>query len=367
MEFSRPSPKYVPGMWRGLTGPKRSTVPWYELTAPHLRPRALSSSETRNGADTSLTLWYGDPLAAVGPAVSVESRIPDDHGRMREVVPSLPRAVADERDRLYDCAGIDEPDPDEPAEVGDIDLSINGTSVASTFRREGSVWAARTAPFQPGDDSTTVIVTVVARGGAPKDVALARGRDLGEYRKGRVRFGARIIRASFRRREVVTATPRLRGSAAIRAWLSQNYEDFIADNALPLDMRHRPRRDRVDRHGLWKMALAGRRELTGESDSDAQEALNAALNECLQLSLSFGDVVSEDALNAALADVIAWACREATVFSRGHELWLADRRRKRALGGLLELSPEERVERFDAQRDGRQAWSDAWQSWLDQR
>jgi hypothetical protein len=132
------------------------------LAAPALTPAALGSWETVNGA-TTVTLCYGARTEQRGPFVSVRtSALP------AQDEPTLQALHAAERDRLYDHAGIDEPDPSE-VRTGIAELLIDGGQLASTMRSEDGVWAGRAElPAEPG-----TLVTVLARGVPPPAIRLA--------------------------------------------------------------------------------------------------------------------------------------------------------------------------------------------------
>lgn len=154
-------------MYAGIALTQLDDVTVVGLAAPALTPAALASWEIINGA-TTVTLCYGPRAEPRGPFVSVRtSALP------AQDEPSLQALLAAERDRLYDHAGIDEPDPSEVG-TGIAELLVDGGWLASTMRSEDDLWAGRVElPGEPG-----TLVTVLSRGVPSPEIRLALVSDL---------------------------------------------------------------------------------------------------------------------------------------------------------------------------------------------
>lgn len=93
---------------------------------------------------------------------------------------SLAEVLADERDRLFDHAGVDEPDPDDALDDG-VTVKLNDLRLPGQARREGAVWAAQALvprELELGGQRRSAAVTVIARGVAIEDVRLTLVHDL---------------------------------------------------------------------------------------------------------------------------------------------------------------------------------------------
>lgn len=174
-----------------LSGPP---FPVYGVAAPRLDAETLAEAESLSGGVHAVGLYCGELFAASGPLVYVRSVLLglDDEAAMAE--PELADVVADERDRLYDHAGIEEPEPSEVVEGG-ASLVIAHRPRAVEIRREGSVWAARVT-LRPGEEAgfdVAVTVTVVGRGVAVDAVRLDTVDDLGPYLRGRDQLPGQVL------------------------------------------------------------------------------------------------------------------------------------------------------------------------------
>ncbi|GBD85782.1 hypothetical protein BMS3Abin02_02203 [bacterium BMS3Abin02] len=103
--------------------------PVFELLTPELSARALAESHRANGEWVSISLVYGDAVASEGPWVGVTTSVGES--------PGLAEVLADERDRLFDHAGVNEPDPERVDELAAVVLIVDGVERDARLRRRG--------------------------------------------------------------------------------------------------------------------------------------------------------------------------------------------------------------------------------------
>jgi hypothetical protein len=108
-----------------------ASFPVYEVREPRVSGGALADCEW-SGELEAVGLSWGEPLSRSGPMLYAwTARVPPDD-EVGPDEPELDEVLADERDRLYDHVGIDEPPPQTTEEAtvrspSDRSLELWGT------------------------------------------------------------------------------------------------------------------------------------------------------------------------------------------------------------------------------------------------
>jgi hypothetical protein len=265
------------------------SFPVYEVREPRLGAGALA------GAGSAGDLWqvglrWGEPLLSAWTA-----RVPPDE-EGGPVEPELEEVLADERDRLYDDAGIDEPQPQSVEEVS-ATLLIDDVAVPAVVRREDDLWAARVVLSREDRDRqpVDVMVTVMGRGVSLDAVRLAQVRDLGPYLAGREQTEARLLQrfaAGSAREEL--QIPAARGVEAHLALIEDSVAHADASRrATREERRRREPRGWADQQGRpWEAAVRAQMRLATQTRDEADEAVGSLVNHMTELSEAadwFGD------------------------------------------------------------------------------
>jgi hypothetical protein len=271
----------------------KRTFPVYGVTAPLLDSPALTHWERENGRVVKVALSHGDPFPAGGPFVSVTTLL-------AETAPSwfadeLGEAIEDERERLFDQAGIDEDEGGgaRPFAESDIWVTVDGLPIPVRLRQEGPLWAARLdiggsagPALHPGSEPVRVILT--GRGVAADALALRTVDDLGPYAYGRIRLLHRLAdhRGPFVAPRDRRDLPQPQGLDAHRELIT-----FCVRNALDLEARlgqHRaPRRSRAergDRGERWEITVRQQMRLAAESRDEADASVTSLVNHMVRLA-----------------------------------------------------------------------------------
>lgn len=302
----------------------------FSLAAPSLRPRVLAETGKSNNGWHLVSLFYGKSTSATGPTVAVRSAM---QWRVGPHEPRLADALDDERDRLFDHAGLDEPDPSDPPVRDHARIALDDEAVDVEVLRSDGLWAARLElPGSPDNDAGAafLVVTVVARGVPLEAVRLARVADLNPFIRGRARTLASLagvtLRAGLANRQG-TGEPVPRGDAALWALIefcvasSQAHEDATRADRRP---RTRPRDSGQRRHALWQAAVDAQARAWRQSREPANEQVTVMVNHMTHLAQRSTWFRSAPELRqAAIDETIAYTAHgEAVESAPAHRAWL---------------------------------------------
>jgi hypothetical protein len=376
---------------------------------------ALLSWHRVNGQLVEVELAHGAWSTAEGPYVSVQTltraAAADQGGshHLREV-------VEDERDRLFDQAGIDEGEAPDLVVESEIWITVEGTPVRAELRSEGRLWAARLhlggldCPLDGaggsagsagaaesggsagsgglggsggsagsgelggpggmgGSTGEPVTVTITGRGLAPEQVALRAVGQLEPYARGRQRKLAefrdrRGNQPHIRDREL----PPVRGLEAHRELIERSVRDGLR---LEADLRagrlpRRPRSEPRDEGELWERTVRQQMRLAGEDHQEADEAVTALVNQMVGLSERADWFPDTPAAETAVEESIRYTVFDSQVSSIEAQLaWQAHWSARMTDAGSLTEDPtiaRERLHRHVAVRSG---WLELWQRWYE--
>lgn len=294
------------------------------LVSPQLEPLSLAESGRGGNGWNLISLHYGESLSSTGPAVCVRTAVQRQDGH---VEPDLSELIADERNRLFDHAGIDEPDPiDDP--IDDLrTLEIDGGRVDARLLLDGELWAAR-VEFPPGVgvENGRRVVSVVSRGVAPSDVRLAFVRDLNPYLDGRDRFIKSMIERGAGSAPGGGSVPE--GEAALRGIIEYCIrESEEHEERRGVGRRRSPRQSPDHRYELWRAAVRFQASAWDQGEHQANEQVTSVVNHLGRLSREAPwFAVREDVRSAAIDEAIAYVARGEAVASADaqrawNELW----------------------------------------------
>jgi hypothetical protein len=311
------------------------------LSEPVLTPALLAEWHLHNGELAEVELVFGASLSATGPFVSVRSQAP---ASLPEPLEDL---IADERTRLSEMAGIDDPPPGREQTGAEL-LRVNGRRRPVELRREGSVWAAA-LPAARG-----TWVSVVGRGVDVATVALASVTDLERFPTA----GAGLLA------ELAAATPE--PAASPREWdlpaatSVQAHETLAAATLADLeafrasgDLRRRLPRG-LTTGVMWEAATRAQMALAGQGREAATDAVTSMVNHLT--ALRDEPWFAEPPLRAAaVAETVGWTAFGVPVRSEPAQrawavLWSA-----RSGRPLTDPIAEAMV--------GPREWSAAWRAW----
>ena len=332
------------------------------LAVPAVEPAWLAEWSSVSMTVEEISLFYGRMDAPSGPAVTVSTSIIGDYGRQLN---SLEYELADERDRLYDHAGIDEADPSDPPVHLAAALVIDGASVEVDVCRHGGLWAARAelpAP-EPGANNNRLVVTVVARGVPFEDLELTSVEDLRPFvvERRRVIDERRAAGPPPRPEPIIPPDPDLY-RALIDETLreAREIEQAHAEGRPPSP---RPRSSGQQRHALWQAAVESHSRSRGLSTEQSNAAVTTMVNQMVQLAEAapwFGDAALR---NAAIDESLAYAARGEVVRSqRAQDTWQALWSRGQSLAPAT-LAREAR----DRSLADRSRWLQEWDLWVMER
>lgn len=303
-----------------LAGP---SFPVYGVASPQLGAEQLAEAECMSAGIAAVGLYCGDLLAAGGPMLYVRTVMADpDEGSAVE--PALADVVADERDRLYDHAGIDEPEPPD-AETGTASLPVADRPTPAGVRQEAQVWAARTSLRHTGPDgmTTAVTVTVVGRGVAVETVRLCAVDDLAPYLRGRDQSRP-LERAPAPSDPADWDLPPTHGFEAHHAYLEASLAEAEAGHEAMRDGRHyRPRRGWMERQQrLQEAAVRAQMKLATQRRDEAEESVFSLVSHMIQLSEEAGWFADDRLRRAALEESVRYHVFDSDVPSRpAQEAW----------------------------------------------
>ncbi|MCA1845265.1 MAG: hypothetical protein LC792_19145 [Actinobacteria bacterium] len=291
----------------------------------------------------------------------------------------LADVLADERDRLFEHAGIDEPDPDDAVERSAV-LIIDGAAVTGTMRTEGSLWAAR-AEIDAENSGREVVVTVVSRGVPIERLELATITDLAPYLRGRRTMLARSLmselhRRHWPRRRTRSATPEAAHRALIEHSIAQSERLREALNA---GRRPRPSRQPEPKEDLWQTAVKAQMTVRHLRRADANDAVTVMINHMTSLAEKAAWFNDQPALRAAaIDDTIRFTAHDQPVASlAAQKAWVEAWSVQRSAPSLLrDLATEEdgrltaeaakrMHNHLDARQHAEQQWLAAWSRWAD--
>jgi len=245
-------------------------VPVLGLGAP-----ALSGwlAEWQTGSEgMMIELSYGTTASASGPYVEVRTYLA---GQLR---PALAELLADERDRLFDHAEIDEPEPEHIAQT-DGRLAVDGVQAAVEIRTEDHLWAGHVVlPPQLGlgDGDQPAAVSVLARGVAFGDVTLSLVHDLRPFAAAADDwFRELVAREAARPRPTPAAPSGVDGHQRLLEYLLAG---------LPNPRVRHPRAPAGQRAAAWESAVLGQMRLAGQSRHEADHAVTLMVNQVLRLA-----------------------------------------------------------------------------------
>lgn len=321
-------------------------VPVVGLSAPALDGML---SEWQSGDTVQLTLAYGSMDAAGGPYVEVVTAFDQDRH-----VWSLAEVLAEDRDRVFDHAGVDEPEPDDALDAA-ATLWLDDLLLPGQARREGSVWAAQALvprELEVGGRRQSAAVTVTARGVAIEDVRLALVHDLTPLTAaGDIQFRARLADRS-PQQPAATPPSGIDGHEKL-------VESVLADAHTP--RRKHPRRPPGEHSQLWEIAVLGQMDLAGQTRDEANHAVTLLVNQLLSLATTV--TWWDDHAQAAITESIRFAAFDSDVPSRPAQLVWPD-----VFTGSHPGRPAARhTLQQPSSLNPQAAWSEAWQTWHAQR
>ena len=371
---------------RGLAG---RAFQVYAPTGPQPESSGLGWHRV-NGVLVEVTLSHGSWLAAGGPYLAVRTMttaaVAGQGG-----AESLQDVIEDERDRIFDHAGINESAGPGPVAESELWIAVDGVPVRSVLRGEGPLWAARLSLGGPdcplrgagGLAGEPVTVTVTGRGVDPERVGLRTAAELDPYALGRqreldavrARTGPRI---HLRDREL----PPVQGLEAHRQLVDQSVRQALGIEA-DLRARRRPRSPRGEsRSGgeLWERTVRQQMRLAGEDHETADLAVTALVNQLVQLAGRTDWFPGSADAEAAREESIRYTVFGSEVPSvRAQQAWQLEwSRRTQEAAPLPEASqpdaslpdaslpdpgPQGVRERLRRHLDARAAWLELWQEW----
>lgn len=349
------------------------SFPVYEVREPRLGAGALA------GAGSAGDLWqvglrWGEPLSRSGPMLSAwTARVPPDE-EGGPVEPELEEVLADERDRLYDDAGIDEPQPQSVEEIS-ATLVIDDIPVSAVVRREDDLWAARVVLSREGRDGqpVDVMVTVMGRGVSLDAVRLAPAGYVAPYLAGREEREARLVQQLALVADPAREKLELSAARGVEAHLAL-IEDCVADadasrRAVREGRRHREPRGAAEQQGrLWEAAVRAQMRLATQTRDEADEAVGSLVNHMTELSEA-ADWFGDPALRQpAIDESVRYVIFDSDVPSRpAQQAWQRswDRRRRPS---FLDPPAQEEAREIAAsiERDHAELLN-AWRRWINER
>jgi len=340
--------------------------PVFELVTPEPAAGALAESHQADGEWVSISLVYGDAFASGGPWVGVTTSVGEP--------PGPAEVLADERDRLFDHAGVNEPDPEQVDEVAVGVLIVDGVERDALLRREGVLWALQA---QVGSDAEqrSVTVTVVGRGVSSAGIELRRVEDLVPYWEGRAELLSSLAAAHpYERPEELDLPPAvgLEAPQALveavlveRAWLSAELR-----RGRPPSPRRRPV---VDMARLWEATVRAQIQLSRQPRERAKQSVTAMVNQLASLAEKtewFGDAALRRAAIDETLDhwVLGREAAGGSAQDAWQRLWEAMQRPPALTGdtpGIDDLATFRA--HSETVGDLERTWLEAWRQWADAR
>ncbi|WP_405011173.1 hypothetical protein [Kitasatospora sp. NBC_01539] len=325
----------------------------------------LAAWAAADGCPDWVELGCGDWASPHGPYVSVRTHRPGTE--LALALPDLEDVVEDERDRVYEQAGIDE--GDGPGRVRALRewISVDGEPCAVQLHED------RRPPGDRVDDGTEdgwecpvwcgrlrvdgLVLTVTGRGVAPGAVELHRVGDLDPYVRGRTAQLRRVAdrlaagRVPVRERELPSPV----GLEAHRAVVDHRIAEALALEAQLRAQRpaRLPRRLRGEAGAeLREAAVRQQMRLATESREEAEAAVSVMADHLARLARTTDWLVGTAEGEAAVAEVVRWTAFASEVASLpAQQAWA----RLRSGGDGVGASGAE------------EAWLSAWEQWRRER
>jgi hypothetical protein len=347
-------------------------------STPRLRPRALGEAAWSEDRCYLVEVVYGRYRTAAGPLLAVRSALVASDEQDEE---NLADVLADERDRLFEHAGIDEPDPDHAVERSAA-LIIDGATVPATTRTEGALWAARARIDAGSTGRPGLVVTVVSRGLSIEQLELATITNLAPYLRGRRTMLAGFVFSEIRRwrrprRRKTPATAEVAHRALIEHSVAQSERLW---EALSAGRRPRPSRQPEPEEDRWETAVLAQMTARHQGRADANDAVTIMVNHMTHLAEKAAWFKERPALRAAaIDDTIRFTAHDEPVASlAAQRAWLEAWSTRRSTPSLLDddiatdadgrltTDAAEQINRhIDARRRAEQQWLAAWSRWAD--
>ncbi|MFJ9695687.1 hypothetical protein [Kitasatospora sp. NPDC101183] len=321
---------------------------------------ALTAFETCGGEPCWVEVQCGDWTSAAGPYVTVRTYRPGADGCER--MPELEDVVEDERDRLYEQAGIDE--GEGPGRVRALRewITVDGEPRAAEVHEDrpvlwpgtsaGPVWAGR---LRVGG----LTVTVCGRGVPSGGVELAGIRDFERYLRGRTGLLGDLASRRARRLPVEERElPPVTGLEAHRALIAQSVAETAAVEAQLRAGRtpRLPRRLRGDAGAVrWEAAVRQQMRLATESREEAVAAVTGMVEQLNRLSRQTHWLVGTVEGEAAVEEVVRYTVFASEVASLPAQRAWAQLDRDRPADGGPGVWAEQRM--------AEQLWLSAWEQW----
>ena len=337
----------------------------YGPTAPLLSSPTLASWERHNSELVLVVLAHGEHFAPEGPYVQVQTASAAAGQRSS----SLHDVIEDERDRLYEHAGIDEGEYRDLPVESEPWFTIDGIPVRAALRVEGRLWAARLSLGGPdcplrSRGGEPVTLTVTGRGVTPDRVGLRTVEDLEPYAVGRQeRLAALAARRSQRRGPSGPEQPEPVGLDAHRRLVEYSVQHALRVEAA-LESGHPPREPRSGREddsALWESAVRQQMRLAGEERAAANDAVTALVNQMVQLARRVDWFPGSPDARAAVEESIRYTVFDSEVASvDAQRAWRAQWSRH---DFPSDRRGPDRRERQEQQIEADAQWLGLWQNW----
>jgi hypothetical protein len=348
----------------------RRTFRVYGPSAPLLDAPTLAQWERHNDKLVQVVLTHGGLFDPEGPYVAVQSTLTGSGHR----TPSLQDVIEDERDRLFEHAGIDEGEAPDLAVESEPWFAVDGIPVRASLRGEGLLWAARFhvgGPDSPlrNRGGEPVTVTLTGRGIAPERVALRTVEDLQPYAVGRQQ---RISQLAERRQRAQAAAPAPRAPEPAGLEAHRQLVEFSVQHTLRVEtalkaghLPREPRGNRADRGDLWESAVRQQMRLAGEDRDAANQAVTALVNQMVRLAENASWFPGTEDGRAAVEESIRYTVFDSEVPSlAAQRAWREDWGREMS---TPRDTPQDRMQALREREQMAASWLEQWQSWLIER
>ncbi|QMU78588.1 hypothetical protein GXW83_25655 [Streptacidiphilus sp. PB12-B1b] len=335
-----------------------------------LEPPWLAATERQNDVLVKVVLGHGSLFAAEGPYLAVETAAAE--AAESAVCYPLSEVVEDERDRLFDHAGIDEDGSGGEGVESEPSISVDGVPVRALLRVEGGLWAARLHldGVEPPSAGVPLTLTLTGRGVPPDRIELHTVEELAPYAVGRRRNLAALAartepRTDVRERELPPAA----GLDAHRRLVEHSVLETLAiEAAVRSGARpRRPRSGRVDEALLWESAVRQQMRLAGEDRDTANEAVTILVNQMTLLAQRVDWFPGSPGAASAVEESIRHTVFDSAVPSVEAQLaWRAEWLRRTAWHGRQRHGDPESIRgRVRERVDAEARWLGLWQSWYE--
>ena len=310
-----------------------SRVPVIGLATPELGPPLLLQASS--GPDGHLIrLGYGVSDDPAGPHISVLTQV-SQRMPLAYIVSPARSALSYERGRIFERAGVDEPENDVTNTVSSH-LLINERRLAARVRYEAQLWAAQaTIPRDLVPTHTSprerAITVAISRGVPVEDVTLA------------LEFDLRPAWEAYESRRSALASPGDRREAPLPDGLDA-LTDLIASTVAQRRSESAPnrpqRRSASELRDEWEAAVRTQMRYAGQPREEASEAIMMLVSQLGELAASVG--WWREAGDAATAESIRYTVFASAVRSDvAQRIWT-------------------KRHRVDSEHS---AWLEAWEQW----